>query len=332
MSAKRTKRPFTMVPNFILDDKDLSGNEKAVYMALAKHANNETGIAYPAIKTLAAKAGVSSRTVSNAKKRLVEKGYVEESSGHRGRANTYRLVGRYKDERVHLDGLPFSGPFAGIECAQFVVFGYLGMLVVLDGEDTLVLNDIYKISIEEGCEIVIQRESKYVDHEIEFDDFMRRLDLIRQKISRRGTFNILEKAALAACGFFRGRDTLLCKFEDYVKAFGDVDVESFVRIFQISLSACLPFWKPDKESEPGDFERRIDMERAIRDVSKEFKLTEMHLNTLEMAYSNVGPDEFRNTIADYLLTRSTDSLAEEFENAVREGIKEEARLEVASIA
>ena len=74
------------------------------------------------------------------------------------------------------------------------------------------------------------------------------------------------------------------------------------------------------------------MERAIRDVSKEFKLTEMHLDTLEMAYSNVGPDEFRNTIKDYLVTRSTDSLAEEFENAVREGIKEEARLEVASIA
>ena len=157
MSAKRTKRPFTMVPNFILDDKDLSGNEKAVYMALAKHANNETGIAYPAIKTLAAKAGVSSRTVSNAKKRLVEKGYVEESSGYQGKANTYRLVGRYQDERVHLDGLPFSGPFAGIEWGQFAVFGYLATLVVSD-DATLVLNDIYNISIEEGCEIVIRRD------------------------------------------------------------------------------------------------------------------------------------------------------------------------------
>jgi hypothetical protein len=228
--------------------------------------------------------------------------------------------------------LPFSGPFAGIEWGQLAVFGYLVTLAVLDDEATPFQYPIYEISIEEGCEIVIRRESEYLDHEIEFDDFMRRLDLIRQKISRRGTFDILEKAALAACGFFRGRDTLLCKFEDYVKAFGDVDVESFVRIFQISPLASVPFLKPDKESEPGDFERRMDMERAIRDVSKEFKLTEMHLDTLEMAYNNVGPDEFRNTIADYLLTRSTDSLAEEFSNAVYEGINEEARLEVASIS
>ena len=146
MSAKRTKRPFTMVPNFILDDKNLSGNEKAVYMALAKHADNETGIAYPAIETLAAKAGVSPRTVSNAKKRLVEKGYVEESSGHRGKANTYRLLGRYKDERVHLDGLPFSGPLAMRDWRQIAVSTYLYAIALLSDDDALPeLQSIFKM-------------------------------------------------------------------------------------------------------------------------------------------------------------------------------------------
>lgn len=79
MTVKDERMPFVMVSKALAEDKRLSSSDKSVALSLASFVNNckTDRDAWPARKSIAARAGVSNNTLTKAFKKLVEYGYLE---------------------------------------------------------------------------------------------------------------------------------------------------------------------------------------------------------------------------------------------------------------
>ncbi|MED3586572.1 helix-turn-helix domain-containing protein [Bacillus thuringiensis] len=84
----RRRRGFFMIDNEIVDDARLTHKEKAVYMVLCRHLNQETGSCFPSLSTIGKKVGMSKNTIIKSLNLLIECGYVfkekrnSEDGGH----------------------------------------------------------------------------------------------------------------------------------------------------------------------------------------------------------------------------------------------------------
>lgn len=67
--------PFSIIPNWLIRDTSLSGNELLVYIALLNRAN-QYGIAWPSVATLAKEARISESSVHRTLKQLEQRGLV----------------------------------------------------------------------------------------------------------------------------------------------------------------------------------------------------------------------------------------------------------------
>ena len=76
-SQTKRENPFVILPLAVLTDPDLSVHAKLVYCALAKFANNTTGICWPQLDTIAEVAGVHRATVARELKNLRAKDLVK---------------------------------------------------------------------------------------------------------------------------------------------------------------------------------------------------------------------------------------------------------------
>ena len=85
-----TRHGFTMVPNFILTNKDLSVGAKLTYAMLLKYAWSDSAV-YPGQQTLAADMGAGERSVRTYLKELEEAKLLEVKQRGLGRTNLYRL-------------------------------------------------------------------------------------------------------------------------------------------------------------------------------------------------------------------------------------------------
>jgi len=75
----------------IAADASLSRNQLAVYVVLtAKYWNRDTGLAYPAVRTLAPECGISKSAVWRAIHALIERGYLS-PVGLRRRTVIYKI-------------------------------------------------------------------------------------------------------------------------------------------------------------------------------------------------------------------------------------------------
>lgn len=72
----QTEIRFTAIDNSLLEDSRLTAPDVTVYAAIAYHANHETAIAFPGLKTIAKLAHVSVSTVKRSIARLVELSYL----------------------------------------------------------------------------------------------------------------------------------------------------------------------------------------------------------------------------------------------------------------
>lgn len=89
--------PFTMVYNAVLERADLNPFELALYVALARHVNRESGLAWPSYSRLQQTAHMCRESVSKYLKSLEAKGLIRiirrYQPGKRARAvNHYRLL------------------------------------------------------------------------------------------------------------------------------------------------------------------------------------------------------------------------------------------------
>ncbi|MEJ5312200.1 MAG: helix-turn-helix domain-containing protein [Anaerolineae bacterium] len=89
--------PFTMVYNAVLDRDDLNPFEVMLYVAIARHVNRESGLAWPSYTRLQQTAHMCRQSVSKYLKSLESKGLIEiirrQRPGTRARAvNHYRLL------------------------------------------------------------------------------------------------------------------------------------------------------------------------------------------------------------------------------------------------
>jgi hypothetical protein len=85
-----TRHGFTMVPNFILTNKDLSVGAKLAYAMLLKYAWTDSAV-YPGQLTLAGDMGAGERSVRTYLKELERAKLLEVEQRGLGRTNLYRL-------------------------------------------------------------------------------------------------------------------------------------------------------------------------------------------------------------------------------------------------
>ncbi|WP_432408538.1 helix-turn-helix domain-containing protein [Wukongibacter sp. M2B1] len=74
----KRKKNWFYLENALVDREDLSSNEKLIYMALARYAN-EDDEAFPSYNTISKKTSLGKRTIINGVKSLVEKGLVKKT-------------------------------------------------------------------------------------------------------------------------------------------------------------------------------------------------------------------------------------------------------------
>lgn len=74
----KTKYPFVMVPNDVIDEDTVfsDATEKMIYLVLKRHANLEGEQAYPSMATIAKKALCSESTAKRKVKELIRKGII----------------------------------------------------------------------------------------------------------------------------------------------------------------------------------------------------------------------------------------------------------------
>ena len=85
-----TRHGFTMVPNFILTNKDLSVGAKLAYAMLLKYAWTDSAV-YPGQQTLAVDMGAGERSVRTYLKELENAKLLEVEQRGLGKTNLYRL-------------------------------------------------------------------------------------------------------------------------------------------------------------------------------------------------------------------------------------------------
>lgn len=77
---------------WVLENSESKGLARLVLIALAYHANRESGACFPSMRTIAAEAGISVGVVPKLTKKLVELGELEvEKAGDSRRSTRYRL-------------------------------------------------------------------------------------------------------------------------------------------------------------------------------------------------------------------------------------------------
>ncbi|MGL4773304.1 MAG: helix-turn-helix domain-containing protein [Clostridium sp.] len=68
---------YTVVPNYILEDEDLSTNQKMLLITLLSYRNSKSEIAYPSYKQIKKRSSIKTdETIKNTSDLLVEKGYI----------------------------------------------------------------------------------------------------------------------------------------------------------------------------------------------------------------------------------------------------------------
>ena len=85
-----TRHGFTMVPNFILTNKDLSVGAKLAYAMLLKYAWSDNAV-YPGQQRLAVDMGAGERSIRTYLKELEEAQLLEVTQRGLGKTNVYRL-------------------------------------------------------------------------------------------------------------------------------------------------------------------------------------------------------------------------------------------------
>lgn len=91
----KRKKNWFYIENAVVDREDLSSNEKLIYMALARYAN-ESDEAFPSYSTLSRKTSLSKRTIINGIKSLIEKKLIKKTkrysnSSKENNSNLYTL-------------------------------------------------------------------------------------------------------------------------------------------------------------------------------------------------------------------------------------------------
>lgn len=82
---------FTVVPNTLIDDKNLTATEKIIMLSLLRYYNSEQQRAWPSTITLSEITGLSRLWVMRTLKRLEEKGYIRVEK-RAGRSACYELL------------------------------------------------------------------------------------------------------------------------------------------------------------------------------------------------------------------------------------------------
>ena len=82
---------FTVVPNTLIDDKNLTATEKIIMLSLLRYYNNEQQRAWPSTITLSEITGLSRLWVMRTLKRLEEKSYIRVEK-RAGRSACYELL------------------------------------------------------------------------------------------------------------------------------------------------------------------------------------------------------------------------------------------------
>lgn len=83
--------PFSIVPEWVLD-RGLSSTALKLYIVLARFADWDTGIAFPARDTLAERIGASEKTIDRLVKELVEADCIEKEFRGRYQSARYRVL------------------------------------------------------------------------------------------------------------------------------------------------------------------------------------------------------------------------------------------------
>src|SRR5262249_19006994 len=84
---------FTQLPNFLLNNKDLTNNAKVVYAKLLSYAWHNNHV-FPGQERMAEEIGSSKSTVGRAVQELEEQGWLEIERRGQGKTNVYVL--KYK--------------------------------------------------------------------------------------------------------------------------------------------------------------------------------------------------------------------------------------------
>ncbi len=93
------KGGFTQVPNFILENPDISIGAKITYSMFLKYAWDKDCV-FPGQETVATHMGISASRVSEYVRELKEVGLIEITRRGLGRTNLYKCNFRVKNKRV----------------------------------------------------------------------------------------------------------------------------------------------------------------------------------------------------------------------------------------
>jgi hypothetical protein len=96
---------FTWVPNTVVEDDRLSEHAKMVYLSIARYASNDLRQAFPSIASIERIARIKRQTVINAKKELIEYGYLtqqtrEDEAGRQTNLYTLHSVSQIDPPRL----------------------------------------------------------------------------------------------------------------------------------------------------------------------------------------------------------------------------------------
>lgn len=91
MQVSTQMGPFSIVPEWVLD-RGLSSTALKLYIVLARFADWDTGIAFPARDTLAERMGCTEKTVDRVVKELVEAACIDKHSRGRYQSAQYRVL------------------------------------------------------------------------------------------------------------------------------------------------------------------------------------------------------------------------------------------------
>jgi DnaD/phage-associated family protein len=94
VSDKTTGFHFTIVDNYVLDEKQLNGNEQIVYIHLKRYSNSNAEC-FPGISKMATKLGWTEKTVRNHLRNLEKKGFITiepRFENNKQQSNLYTLL------------------------------------------------------------------------------------------------------------------------------------------------------------------------------------------------------------------------------------------------
>lgn len=89
MEQNKSKQ-FVVLPNEVVDCKEISPKSLVIYCAIKRHMNKETLEAFPEIKTIAKEAGCGDDAVRKAIKELIANKFIECKS-RKGQSNIYKF-------------------------------------------------------------------------------------------------------------------------------------------------------------------------------------------------------------------------------------------------